>query len=54
MIRHLTPEEIIARRQSSLTLTLVGYRKLERLYQPPLGEREIVSRNDDRFIGLVG
>jgi hypothetical protein len=24
------------------------------IYQPPLGEREIVSRNDDRFIGLVG
>jgi hypothetical protein len=50
----LGAEEIIARRQSWLTWTIAGYRELERLYQPPLGGRAIVSRNDDRFIGLVG
>jgi RimJ/RimL family protein N-acetyltransferase len=50
----LNNEEIIARRQSWLTWTIGGYRELERLYQPPLGERAIVSRDDDRFIGLVG
>jgi [ribosomal protein S5]-alanine N-acetyltransferase len=50
----LGAEEIIARRQSWLTWTIAGYRELERLYQPPLGERAVVSRDDDRFIGLVG
>jgi hypothetical protein len=50
----LNNEEIIARRQSWLAWTIAGYRELERLYQPPLGERAVVSRDDDRFIGLVG
>jgi RimJ/RimL family protein N-acetyltransferase len=50
----LGAEEIIAHRQSWLTWTIAGYRELERLFQPPLGERAVVSRDDDRFIGLVG
>jgi RimJ/RimL family protein N-acetyltransferase len=50
----LGAEELVARRHSWLTWTIAGYRELERLYQPPLGERAIVSRSDDRFIGLVG
>jgi RimJ/RimL family protein N-acetyltransferase len=50
----LGAEEIIARRRSWLTWTIAGYCELERLYQPPLGERAVVSRDHDRVIGLVG
>jgi len=41
-------------RQSWLGWTIAAYDGHERLYQPPLGERAVVAREDGRFLGLVG
>jgi RimJ/RimL family protein N-acetyltransferase len=49
-----TPEDILSRRRSWLEWTTGNYRELERLHQPPLGERAVIDRASGRFLGLVG
>ena len=50
-----TPEaELFGRRKSWLDWTRAGYREFERLYQPPLGDRAVVRKDDGLLVGLVG
>lgn len=41
-------------RAAWLAWTIASYDAHEDLYQPPLGERAVVARDDGRFLGLVG
>ena len=41
-------------RAAWLAWTVASYDAYENLYQPPLGERAVVARDDGRFLGLVG
>jgi ribosomal-protein-alanine N-acetyltransferase len=43
-----------AERQEWLTWTMLSYRQLARLYQPPYGDRAIVLKVQDRLIGACG
>lgn len=43
-----------ARRASWIDWSIANYRELERLHQPPLGERAIADRLSGRLIGLIG
>lgn len=49
-------EKAKAREERLLWLewTVLAYELLARLYQPPYGERAVVSKEDGRFVGLVG
>jgi RimJ/RimL family protein N-acetyltransferase len=50
----LPESEIHQRRMSWLDWSIANYRELERLYQPPLGERAVVLGDTGAFVGLVG
>lgn len=50
----LSDAENRARRASWLDWTIASYRELERLHQPPIGERAVVDRSTGRFVGMVG
>ena len=50
----LPEPEIRQRRMSWLDWTIANYRELERLYQPPLGDRAVVLKETGAFVGLVG
>jgi RimJ/RimL family protein N-acetyltransferase len=50
----LSDAENHARRATWLDWTLASYRELERLHQPPIGERAVVERSTGRFVGMVG
>ena len=41
-------------RAAWLAWTIASYDAHENLFQPPLGERAVVARDDGRFLGLVG
>ena len=41
-------------RAAWLAWTIASYDSHEHLYQPPLGERAVVARDDGRLLGLVG
>jgi RimJ/RimL family protein N-acetyltransferase len=43
-----------ARRASWIDWSIANYRELERLHQPPLGDRAIADRASGRLIGLIG
>ncbi len=50
----LPEHEIRQRRMSWLDWSIANYRELERLYQPPLGERAVVLKDTGAFVGMVG
>jgi RimJ/RimL family protein N-acetyltransferase len=50
----LPEHEIRRQRISWLDWSIANYRELERLYQPPLGERAVVLKDTGAFVGLVG
>jgi len=50
----LPQTELYDRHASWLAWTSSSYRELERLYQPPLGDRAVARKADGAMIGLVG
>jgi RimJ/RimL family protein N-acetyltransferase len=50
----LSDAEVFERRRSWHEWAVANSRELARLYQPPLGDRAIIERMTERFLGLVG
>ena len=50
----LPDDDIRQRRMTWLEWSIANYRELERLYQPPLGERAVILKKTGALVGLVG
>jgi RimJ/RimL family protein N-acetyltransferase len=50
----LGPDAALQARSAWLGWTIAGYRQLEALYQPPLGERAVVDQASGQVVGVVG
>src|SRR5579884_2314162 len=48
------PPQTREQRASWLRWTVLGYDELEKLYQPPYGDRAVVRKDDGRLIGACG
>lgn len=50
----LSPEDALALRKQWLEWQVINYDELEKLYQPPYGDRAVVLRETSQLIGSVG